>query len=81
MKFGARFLGLDTGAEELIEYGKLSEKYNFDYCWFPHDTFMRNSWVLLSALARETTKIKLATVGTNPYTTDPSGNRDLPCDA
>ena len=72
LKFGARFLGFDARAAELIEYGKLAEKYGFDFCWYPHDTFMRNTWVLLSALAVETNKIELGTVGTNPYTTDPS---------
>ncbi len=72
MKFGARFLGwFEIGADQQLEYGKLAEKYGFDFCWFPHDTFMRNTWVLTSALAMVTKKIKVATVGTNPYTTDP----------
>jgi 5,10-methylenetetrahydromethanopterin reductase len=32
---------------------------------------MRNTWVLTSALATLSSKIKLASVGTNPYTFDP----------
>jgi 5,10-methylenetetrahydromethanopterin reductase len=72
MEFGARFIGwFDVRAKDQIEFGKLAEKYGFDYCWFPHDTFMRNTWVLTSALAMETRRIKLASVGTNPYTFDP----------
>jgi 5,10-methylenetetrahydromethanopterin reductase len=72
MEFGARFIGwFEIGANRQIEFGKLAEKYGFDYCWFPHDTFMRNTWVLTSALAVQTTKIKIASVGTNPFTFDP----------
>jgi 5,10-methylenetetrahydromethanopterin reductase len=72
MEFGARFIGwFNIDANDQIEFGKLAEKYGFDYCWFPHDTFMRNTWVLTSALAVETKRIKLASVGTNPYTFDP----------
>jgi 5,10-methylenetetrahydromethanopterin reductase len=72
MEFGARFIGwFNVDANDQLEFGKLAERYGFDYCWFPHDTFMRNTWVLTSALAVETTKIKLASVGTNPYTFDP----------
>ena len=72
MEFGARFIGwFSVGANDQIEFGKLAERFGFDYCWFPHDPFMRNTWVLTSALAEVTTKIKLASVGTNPYTFDP----------
>jgi len=72
VEFGARFIGwFDVDANDQIKYGQLAEKHSFDYCWFPHDTFMMNTWVLTSALATLTSKIKLASVGTNPYTFDP----------
>lgn len=72
MEFGARFLGwFDIGADSQLQYGRLAEEFDFDYCWFPHDTFMRNTWVLTSALAAQTKKIKIGSVGTNPYTNDP----------
>ena len=73
MEFGARFLGwFDIGADSQLRCGRLAEEFNFDCCWFPHDTFMRNTWVLTSALAAQTKKIKIGSVGTNPYTYDPS---------
>ncbi|HZW57718.1 MAG TPA: LLM class flavin-dependent oxidoreductase [Nitrososphaerales archaeon] len=73
MKFGARFLGwFDISAAQQLEFGRLADKYRFDYCWFPHDTFMRNTWVLTSALAPLTSNIKIGTVGSSPYTFDPS---------
>lgn len=73
MDFGARFLGwFDISAAQQLEFGKLADRYGFDFCWFPHDTFMRNTWVLTSALAPLTTRIKIGTVGSSPYTFDPS---------
>jgi 5,10-methylenetetrahydromethanopterin reductase len=72
MEFGARFIGwFDIDANDQLKFGQLAENVGFDYCWFPHDTFMRNTWVLTSALATLTSKIKIASVGTNPYTFDP----------
>jgi 5,10-methylenetetrahydromethanopterin reductase len=73
LEFGARFIGWFNVVNALnqVEFGTLAERHGFDYCWFPHDTFMRNTWVLTSALAVRTNRIKLATVGTNPYTFDP----------
>ena len=39
--------------------------------WFPHDTFMRHTWVTTSAVATATERIEIGSVGTNPYTTHP----------
>ena len=44
----------------------------FEFVWFPHDTFMRNTWAMTSAVAEHTTKITIGSVGTNPYTTNPA---------
>ncbi len=49
-----------------------AEEAGFDAVWFPHDPYMRNTWVLTSAVACRTSKIEIGSVGTNPYTTDPS---------
>jgi len=70
MLFGIRFIGYLGDAKRLVELGILAEKLGFDFCWFPHDPFMKNPWTLMSALATCTNKIRLGVVGTNPYTTD-----------
>ena len=70
--FGIRFLDHLAPAATLVEWAVLAEQKGFDACWFPHDTFRKNSWALCSAVAAATTTIKVATVGTNPYSTEPS---------
>ncbi|MCZ7663732.1 MAG: LLM class flavin-dependent oxidoreductase [Thermoleophilia bacterium] len=70
--FGIRFLDHLAPASTLVDWAVLAEDKGFDACWFPHDTFRKNSWALCSAVAAATSTIKVATVGTNPYTTEPS---------
>ena len=71
MKFGLRLIGYLGSSRELVRLAKLAEDAGFDSVWFPHDTFMHNTWVLTTAAAEATTTIQIATVGTNPYTTNP----------
>ena len=72
MKFGIRFIGYVANMREIVELSVLSEQAGFEYAWYPHDTFMYNTWVTTSAVAERTRKIKIGSVGTNPYTTSPA---------
>ena len=72
MKFGLRLIGYLGNARELVRLAVLAEQAGFDYVWFPHDTFMGNTWVITSAVAAETSRIRIGSVGTNPYTTNPA---------
>jgi 5,10-methylenetetrahydromethanopterin reductase len=72
MKFGIRLIGYLGTIHELVRLAVLAEKAGFDYVWFPHDTFMANTWVITSAVAAHTSRIQIGSVGTNPYTTTPS---------
>ena len=72
MKFGIRFIGYLGSVQEIIQLSILSEKAGFEFVWYPHDTFMQNTWVVTSAVAAQTSKIKIGSVGTNPYTTNPA---------
>lgn len=70
--FGIRFLDHLAPIETILDWAVLAERKGFDYCWFPHDTFCKNTWSLTTAVAMRTEKIRIGSVGTNPYTTDPS---------
>ncbi len=72
MKFGIRFIGYVANITEIVELSVLCERAGFEYVWYPHDTFMYNTWVTTSAVAQRTQRIKIGSVGTNPYTTSPA---------
>ncbi|MBZ0216161.1 MAG: LLM class flavin-dependent oxidoreductase [Fimbriimonadaceae bacterium] len=72
MKFGIRFVQFVGSVREIISYGVAADKAGLDYVWFPHDTFMQNTWVLSSLVAAQTSRVKIGSVGINAYTCDPS---------
>ena len=72
MKFGLRLIGYLGNTRELVRLAVLAERAGFDFVWFPHDTFMGNTWVITSAVATQTSRILIGSVGTNPFTTSPA---------
>lgn len=70
--FSIRFLDHLAPARTLVAWAVLAEQQGFDACWFPHDTFRKHSWVLDAAVAEHTERIRIGSVGTNPYTMDPA---------
>lgn len=72
MIFGLRLLGGYLGdTSRLVKLGVLAEKVGFDFCWFAHDPFMRNSWVTATAISSLTNRIRIG-LNFKPYTIDPS---------
>lgn len=71
MRFGIRLIEYLGSTRELLQLAVRAEVAGVDSVWFPHDTFMRNTWVLTSAAATLTTRVQLGGVGVNPYTNDP----------
>lgn len=49
-----------------------AERLGFDYAWIPDQTFYRDPYVILTALALSTERIRLGLGVTNPYTRHPS---------
>jgi 5,10-methylenetetrahydromethanopterin reductase len=72
MKFGIRLIEYLGDTRELLRLAVAAEHAGVDSLWFPHDPFMRNTWVLTSAPAVMTRRVQIGGVGINPYTTDPS---------
>ncbi|MEJ8567181.1 LLM class flavin-dependent oxidoreductase [Elongatibacter sediminis] len=72
MKFGIRLIDYLGSVRRRVELTVLAEQAGFDFAWYPHDTFMHNTWVLTSAAAVATSRIRLGSVGTNPFTTNPA---------
>ncbi len=72
MQFGIRFVQFVGTVDEIVGYSVAADQAGIDYIWFPHDTFMHNTWVLSSVVAAQTTRAKIGSVGINAYTCDPS---------
>jgi 5,10-methylenetetrahydromethanopterin reductase len=72
VRFGLRLIQFHGSPQRLVELAALGERAGFDQIWFPHDPFMLNSWTLASAAATRTERAVVASIATNPYTTDPS---------
>lgn len=72
LRFGIRLIEFLGPSRDLLRLAVAAETAGVDSVWFPHDTFMRNTWVLTSAAAMLTTKVQLGGVGINVYTNNPA---------
>lgn len=72
MRFGAVVMP-DPPAEQVVEQARAAERGGFDYVWLydSHLLFL-DPYPLLGVLARETERVQLGTLVTNPVTRDPS---------
>jgi len=71
MKFGLRLIEFLGDSRSLVDLAVQAERAGFDSVWFPHDTFMRNTWVLTTATAMATERIHIGGVGVSPYHCNP----------
>ncbi|HEC00645.1 MAG TPA: LLM class flavin-dependent oxidoreductase [Sphingomonadales bacterium] len=72
MKFGIRFIEKVGSVPDIVRYSQQAEQAGLEYVWYPHDIFMKNTWVVTAAVAQATDRIKIGSVGPNPYTTSPA---------
>jgi 5,10-methylenetetrahydromethanopterin reductase len=56
----------------VVDLAVAAERAGIDEVWLPHDPFMSNAWTVQTAIAEGTDRVTVGTLGTNPYTTDPS---------
>ena len=55
----------------MVEAARLAEQAGFDVVWYAHDLFLRDAWVVLTAVAAATSRVKIGTCIVNPFTADP----------
>ena len=72
LKFGIRLIEFLGSSRDLLRLAVAAEAAGADTVWFPHDLFMRNTWVLTSAAAILTRRIALGGVGINVHTNHPA---------
>jgi 5,10-methylenetetrahydromethanopterin reductase len=72
MRVGVRLVQYLGSPRDIVELAVYAEECGIDEVWIPHDPFMTSAWVVTSAVAARTERITIGSIGTNPYTTDPS---------
>ncbi len=71
MKFGFGHVPSEH-FERHVELVALAEDLGYDYAWIPDQTFYRDTYVMLTACAAKTKRIRLGVGVTNPYTRHPA---------
>jgi 5,10-methylenetetrahydromethanopterin reductase len=72
LRFGIRLIEFLGASRDLLRLAVAAESAGVDSIWFPHDVFMRNTWVLTSAAAMLTKRVRLGGVGINVHTNHPA---------
>lgn len=71
MEFGVGLLG-KYNYKTLISLAQRVEEIGFDQIWMPDERFYRECYSQLSVIAQNTTKVKLGTAVTDPYSRHPA---------
>ncbi len=71
MEFGIELLP-NVKAYEIEYYAKLAEDSGFDYVWITDHYNNRNAFVMLTALAKSTDRVRIGTGVTNPFHINPA---------
>jgi len=71
VRFSVRFNN-DLPLAAYPRLAKAAEDAGFDQFWVSDDLFLRSAWIILSAVAQATQRIRIGTCIVNPYTMHPA---------
>lgn len=71
MRYGLLLLG-EHSPGRLRDLARFAEEQGFDHLWYADEKFYRDPYVSLSYVAQHTSRIKLGTCVTDPYTRHPA---------
>jgi 5,10-methylenetetrahydromethanopterin reductase len=72
VKISVRLVQYLGTPRHVVELAVAAERAGVDEVWVPHDPFMSHAWTIQTAIAEATERVVVGSLGTNPYTTDPS---------
>lgn len=72
MRVGVRLVQYLGSPRKIVALAVAAEQAGIDEVWVPHDPFMSHAWTIQTAIAEATERVVVGSLGTNPYTTDPS---------
>jgi len=71
LRFGIRFNSDSGTIREIVRWAQLAESLGFDDLWYCEDLFQRDAWVVLTAVAAATRRIRVGTCIVNPFSSSP----------
>ncbi len=71
MQYGLLLLG-EHPPDRLLRLGRLAEEHSFEHLWYADEKFFRDPYASLTFLSQHTSRIKLGTCVTDPYTRHPA---------
>jgi len=72
VRIGVRLVQYLGSPRKVVSLAVAAENAGVDEVWVPHDPFMSHAWTISTAIAEATDRVVVGSLGTNPYTTDPS---------
>jgi 5,10-methylenetetrahydromethanopterin reductase len=72
VRVGVRLVQYLGSPREVVDLAIAAEHAGVDGIWIPHDPFMSHAWTVATAIAERTERVRIGSLGTSPYTTDPS---------
>jgi len=71
MRYGLLLLG-EHASDRLLRLARLAEENDFQHIWYADEKFYRDPYASLTYLSQHTSRIKLGTCVTDPYTRHPA---------
>jgi 5,10-methylenetetrahydromethanopterin reductase len=72
LRFGIRFNSASGAIRDIVEWARLAEAVGFDDFWYCQDLMQRDAWVVLTAVAAATRRIRIGTAIANPFSSSPA---------
>jgi 5,10-methylenetetrahydromethanopterin reductase len=72
MRFGLRFNSASGAIRDVVRWARQAEDAGFDDFWYCQDLMQRDAWVVLTAAAAATRRIRIGTCIVNPFSSDPA---------
>ncbi len=72
LRFGLRFNSASGAIRDVVRWATLAEGLGFDDFWYCQDLMQRDAWIVLTAVASATRRIRVGTCIVNPFSANPA---------
>jgi 5,10-methylenetetrahydromethanopterin reductase len=71
MRFGIRFNSVSGPVRDVVRWAQVAEHLGFDDFWYCQDLLLRDAWIVLTAVATATRRMRIGTAIANPFSASP----------